>query len=139
MKKFYYGWIVLAALTLIYFASNGYGYLSIPVFYPKLTEFFQVQKGEVPQAAFIMSLILAFLAPIIGVILDKFNPKILFIFGVFLIISMQFYFTKIVQFQDLKIFNIGYAVALVSADFCQVFIFWINGLAKIEVWLWEFS
>ncbi len=112
MKKPYYGWVVLAALTVLYFASNGYGYLSIPVFYPKLTEFFHAEKGTVPQAASIITLILAFISPVIGWLLDRYNVRVILTAGILGMIATFFYFTKIQTFTDLKIFNTAYSLAL---------------------------
>ncbi len=112
MKNFYYGWIVLLCLTFIYFASNGYGYLSIPAFYPSLTDFFKVQPGVVPQLGTYTTLVIAFFSPLIGYFLDRNNPKRVLIIGVFMI-SISFYlFTKIENIEHLKYFNIGYAVSL---------------------------
>ncbi len=110
-------WIVLLCLTLIYFASNGYGYLSIPFFYPELTKFFKVANGVVPQAAGIMTLIIAFLSPLVGLILDKYNPKYILIVGVVLLTALQFYFTKIQNLEQLRIFYAGYAIALSLGGF----------------------
>lgn len=117
MTKKGYNWIVLLCLTLIYFASNGYGYLSIPFFYPELTKFFQVANGVVPQAAGIMTLIIAFLSPLVGLILDKYNPKYILIVGVILLTILQYYFTKIENLEQLKFFYAGYAIALSFGGF----------------------
>lgn len=117
MNKKGYKWIVLLCITSLYFASNGYGYLSIPFFYPELTKYFNVPNGVVPQAAGIMTLIIAFLSPVVGYILDKFNPKYILIAGAVLLTLMQFYFTKIENLDDLKFFYAGYAIALSLGGF----------------------
>ena len=112
MKNFYYGWVILLALALMYVASNGYGYLSIPSFYPSLNTLFELPKGTVPQAASVMTLLIAFLSPFIGLLLDKYNPRIIMTCGVIGLVAMQFYFTQITSFGQLQIFYAGYAVAL---------------------------
>jgi MFS family permease len=96
----------------MYVASNGYGYLSIPSFYPSLTTSFGVAKGTVPQAASIMTLLIAFLSPFIGLLLDKYNPRVVMTTGVIGLVLMQFYFTQITNFEQLRFFYAGYAVAL---------------------------
>ena len=112
MKKIYYGWFVLLGLALMYVGSNGYGYLSIPSFSPSLTTFFGVAPGTVPQAATIMTLLIAFLSPVFGWFLDRYDVKAILTIGAFMLVGMLFYFTKMTTFNGFKLFNAGYAVAL---------------------------
>jgi MFS transporter, OFA family, oxalate/formate antiporter len=112
MKNKDYAWVVLIALTLMYAGSNGYGYLSIPAFYPTLTEVFGLPKGVVPQAASIITLIVALLSPFIGYLLDRYNPRAIVTGGAVGLVVMMYFFTQIQTFDQLKLFNTGFAVAL---------------------------
>lgn len=110
--KIYYGWIVLFCLALMYVASNGYGYLTIPAFYPKLTEAFGVEKGIVPQSASILTFLIAFLSPIMGYLLDRYDARKILTVSVFGLLGALFYFTQITTLNEFRIFNLTYAVFL---------------------------
>jgi MFS transporter, OFA family, oxalate/formate antiporter len=98
MKNFNYAWVVLIALFFIYFASNGFGFNTLPLWYPSLTTEFNLAKGQIQQAPTIM--------------LVKWNPQMMMLIGVIGLSALFLGFSKINSFDELKIFYALYAVFL---------------------------
>ncbi len=112
MKNLPYSWVILFALFFIYLASNGFGFNTLPLWYPSLTTEFNLAKGQIQQAPSIMLVLVAFLSPIFGIMLDKWNPKTMMLIGVIGLAVLVLGFSKIGSFNELKIFYVLYAVFL---------------------------
>jgi MFS transporter, OFA family, oxalate/formate antiporter len=112
MKNFSYAWVVLIALFFIYLASNGFGFNTLPLWYPSLTTEFNLAKGQIQQAPTIMLVLVAFMSPIFGFMLDKWNPKTMMLIGVIGLSILFLGFSKISSFDELKLFYALYAVFL---------------------------
>ncbi|MDZ7897620.1 MAG: MFS transporter [Arcicella sp.] len=112
MKNLNYAWVVLIALFFIYLASNGFGFNTLPLWYPSLTTEFNLAKGQIQQAPTIMLVLVAFLSPIFGFMLDKWNPKMMMLIGVVGLSALFLGFSKISSFSELRIFYALYAVFL---------------------------
>jgi MFS transporter, OFA family, oxalate/formate antiporter len=112
MKNFSYAWVVLIALFFIYLASNGFGFNTLPLWYPSLTTEFNLAKGQIQQAPTIMLVLVAFMSPIFGFMLDKWNPKTMMLIGGIGLSALFLGFSKISSFDELKIFYALYAVFL---------------------------
>jgi MFS transporter, OFA family, oxalate/formate antiporter len=112
MKNLQYSWVILFALFFIYLASNGFGFNTLPLWYPSLTTEFNLAKGQIQQAPSIMLILVAFLSPIFGIMLDKWNPKTMMLIGVIGLSILFLGFSKISSFDELKIFYVLYAIFL---------------------------
>ena len=112
MKNLNYAWVVLIALFFIYFASNGFGFNTLPLWYPSLTTEFNLAKGQIQQAPTIMLVLVAFMSPIFGFMLDKWSPKTMMLIGVIGLSGLFLAFSKINSFTELKVFYALYAVFL---------------------------
>ncbi len=114
-KKIFHGWWVLLGLCIIYSASNGIVTLSLKRFYPSLIDAFSWTREEVTRPVSIFYLALAVLLPIIGVILDKGNPKRIIITGAVIIVAAL---TGMSFMENLTQFNLLYialAIGLAGA------------------------
>ena len=112
MKNLNYAWVVLFALFFIYLASNGFGFNTLPLWYPSLTTEFNLAKGQIQQAPTIMLVLVAFLSPFFGYMLDKWNPKTMMLIGAIGLSILFLGFSKIASFGELKLFYALYAVFL---------------------------
>jgi MFS transporter, OFA family, oxalate/formate antiporter len=112
MKHQHYQWVVLIALFFIYLASNGFGFNTLPLWYPHLTTEFGLAKGQIQLAPTIMLVLVAFMSPIFGNLLDRWNPKTMMLIGGIGLSVLFLGFSKISSFGELKIFYSLYAVFL---------------------------
>ena len=112
MKKLPYSWVILIALFFVYLASNGFGFNTLPLWYPSLTTEFNLAKGQISEAPSLMLILVAFLSPLFGYMLDKWNPKTMMLIGAIGLSGLLLGFSKITSFTELKIFYLLYAVFL---------------------------
>jgi MFS transporter, OFA family, oxalate/formate antiporter len=112
MKHQKYQWVVLIALFFIYLASNGFGFNTLPLWYPHLTTEFGLAKGQIQIAPTIMLVLVAILSPLFGFLLDRWNPKTMMLIGGIGLSVLFLGFSKISSFGELKIFYGLYAVFL---------------------------
>lgn len=112
MKNLPYAWVILFALFFVYLASNGFGFNTLPLWYPSLTAEFNLAKGQISEAPSLMLILVAILSPLFGYMLDKWNPKTMMLIGSIGLSGLLLGFSKITSFQELKIFYVLYAVFL---------------------------
>jgi MFS transporter, OFA family, oxalate/formate antiporter len=112
MKNQQYQWVILVALFFVYLASNGFGFNTLPLWYPSLTAEFGLAKGQISEAPSIMLILVAFMSPLFGYMLDKWNPKTMMLIGAIGLSGLLLGFSKITSFGELKIFYALYAVFL---------------------------
>jgi MFS transporter, OFA family, oxalate/formate antiporter len=112
MKNLQYSWVILFALFFVYLASNGFGFNTLPLWYPSLTTEFNLAKGQISEAPSIMLILVAFMSPLFGYMLDKWNPKTMMLIGAIGLSGLLLGFSKISSFGELKIFYALYAVFL---------------------------
>jgi MFS transporter, OFA family, oxalate/formate antiporter len=112
MKNTPYSWVILFALFFVYLASNGFGFNTLPLWYPSLTSEFNLAKGQISEAPSLMLILVAFLSPFFGYMLDKWNPKTMMLIGGIGLSGLFLGFSKITTFTELKIFYLLYAVFL---------------------------
>jgi MFS transporter, OFA family, oxalate/formate antiporter len=112
MKNLQYSWVILFALFFVYLASNGFGFNTLPLWYPSLTAEFGLAKGQISEAPSIMLILVAFMSPLFGYMLDKWNPKTMMLIGAIGLSGLLLGFSKISSFGELKIFYALYAVFL---------------------------
>lgn len=112
MKNLPCSWVILFALFFVYLASNGFGFNTLPLWYPSLTSEFNLAKGQISEAPSLMLILVAFLSPLFGYMLDKWNPKTMMLIGGIGLSGLLLGFSKITSFGELKIFYLLYAVFL---------------------------
>ncbi|MES2518288.1 MAG: MFS transporter [Bacteroidota bacterium] len=105
-------WVVLCALFFVYMASNGFGFNTLPLWYPSLTAEFNIAKGQISEAPSLMLILVAILSPLFGYLLDKWNAKIMMLIGGIGLSICFFSFSRIASFSELKIFYAFYALFL---------------------------
>ncbi len=94
-RKIYHGWLVLAALFIIYSITNGVILNTLPLFYPELIKEFGWTQDKVTQPAQLLFLVVAIMSPFAGVFIDKFRIKNLMYMGAALILLAFVIFSKI--------------------------------------------
>ncbi|TAG22107.1 MAG: MFS transporter [Cytophagia bacterium] len=113
MKKPFYGWWVLLGLCFIYAGSNGFGINTIsPLFLPAAAKEYNWNVADVQKAPFLMFVIIAILAPLVGYALDRFSAKRLMLFGGIGIAASFLSFPYITTLSGLNAYYVGYSVAL---------------------------
>ena len=112
MKNHPYSWVILFALFFVYLASNGFGFNTLPLWYPSLTAEFNLAKGQISEAPSLMLILVAFLSPLFGYMLDKWNPKTMMLIGAIGLSGLLLGFSKISSFGELKVFYVFYAIFL---------------------------
>ena len=112
MKNLRCSWVILFALLFVYLASNGFGFNTLPLWYPSLTTEFNLAKGQISEAPSLMLILVAFLSPLFGYMLDKWNPKTMMLIGRIGLSGLLLGFSKITSFGELKIFYLLYAIFL---------------------------
>jgi MFS family permease len=110
-------WIVLLALFLIYIGSNGFGYNTLPLWFPSLTTEFNIAKGQISEAPSLMLILVSLLSPLFGYLLDKWNAKMIMLIGVIGLSVCFLLFSKISSFFELKVFYTFYALFLCMGGF----------------------
>jgi MFS family permease len=70
----YYGWYVAAACLLIFFFTNGMSIFVPQNLFPRFMETFGATEGEISGSVALMFLLTAPLAPVAGILIDRFGP-----------------------------------------------------------------
>lgn len=110
-------WVVLIALFFIYVGSNGFGFNTLPLWFPSLTSEFNLEKGQISEAPALMLILLALLSPLFGYLLDKWNAKIMMLWGILGLSICFLLFSKISSFSELRMFYLFYAIFLCMGGF----------------------
>ena len=77
----YYPWVVALTGMLALFLSNGMTATGITIFDPSLLDEFHWSRGDFKFRDFLNFLVTALIAPFVGILIDRFNPKYLLMFG----------------------------------------------------------
>jgi predicted MFS family arabinose efflux permease len=80
-----YPWLVAAMGLLVLFISNGFTATALSVFDESLLKEFGWDRGPFKFRDFISFAVTAFIAPFIGIVIDRVNPKWLLIIGLLLL------------------------------------------------------
>lgn len=71
--RFFYGWYVAAVCFVVYFFTNGMTIFVPPNLFPRLMEEFSLNAGEISRSMSITFLGSAFMAPVVGTLIDRFG------------------------------------------------------------------
>ncbi len=115
MKKIFYGWWVLAALFLIYAASNGIGLNTLPIFLPELMKTFDLDQSKVTALPGLLFLVVAMLAPFAGGLLDRFSARLLLVIGGVGMVGCMILLSQVQSYGMLVAFYVLYALFLTLA------------------------
>jgi MFS transporter, OFA family, oxalate/formate antiporter len=74
--RFYYGWVVVAALCIILFLSAGLGFYSVGVFIVPFQDEFGWTRGQVSVAMSISALVSGLFGPVAGVLVNKIGGRL---------------------------------------------------------------
>jgi sugar phosphate permease len=113
MKKIYYGWFILATLTLAYCISNGIILNTLPIFYPELIGEFGWNQADVTKPAQLLFVLVAFLSPFVGYILDKFSVRLILIAGGFILVTGIYSFSHLKSLNQMSLIYFAFSVGLV--------------------------
>ncbi|TAH21667.1 MAG: MFS transporter [Cytophagales bacterium] len=112
MKKNFSAWKVLGGLFFVYTISNGIILNTLPAFYPQLMDNFGWNQSEVTRPATLMYMTIAFLAPIVGILLDKFKPNSVIAFGIISLLIALFLYSQVASLQMLTSVYVLFALGL---------------------------
>ncbi|MCS6928443.1 MAG: MFS transporter [Saprospiraceae bacterium] len=113
MKKPFYGWYLLASLTLAYTVSNGLVLNSLPIFYPELVREFGWNQSEVTRPAQLLFLLVAVLSPFAGILLDRFSTRHILLTGAGLMTLGIFAFSRMSTLMGMSAIYLLFSVSLV--------------------------
>lgn len=113
MKKPFFGWYLLGALTLAYTVTNGLVLNSLPIFYPELVREFGWNQSEVTRPAQLLFLLVALLSPFVGVLLDRFSTRLIVLAGAVLMTLGIFAFSRISTLTGMSAIYLLFSVSLV--------------------------
>ncbi|MES2112603.1 MAG: MFS transporter [Bacteroidota bacterium] len=125
MKNIFYGWFMLAALTLMYATTNGVGAYALTVMRPLQIKSF----GLDPQSAALLPTLLFFTiavaSPFVGRLLDRFNPRRVIAIGAFGATGLIFLQAYITSYTVLCIFYVLYGICMSLAGIIS-FMYLVN-------------
>ncbi len=113
MKKPFYGWYLLASLTLAYTVTNGLVLNSLPIFYPELVREFGWNQSEVTRPAQLLFLLVAVLSPFAGGLLDRVSARLALLTGAVLMTLGIFGFSRISTLTEMSLIYLLFSVSLV--------------------------
>ncbi len=113
MKKPFFGWFLLAALTLAYTVTNGLVLNSLPIFYPQLVQEFGWNQSEVTRPAQLLFLLVAVLSPVVGTLLDRFSTRFILLTGAVLMVLGIYAFAHISTLTGMSLTYLLFSVCLV--------------------------
>lgn len=114
-ERVYYGWLVLAALFIIYSITNGVILNTLPLFYPNLSEDFGWTQDQVTRPAQLLFLIVAIFSPVAGLYVDKISNKKMMIAGGLLLLCGFVLFNQIQSLSALMVVYIIFSVGITLA------------------------
>ncbi len=113
MKKPFFGWFLLAALTLAYTVTNGLVLNSLPIFYPELVREFGWNQSEVTRPAQLLFLAVAILSPLVGSLLDRLSTRVILLNGAVLMTLSLFGFAYIRSLWQMHLIYLLFSLSLV--------------------------
>lgn len=112
MNKPFYGWWVLLGLCLMYFASNGIGLNTLPLFFPEMAKEFGWDPAKATLPSSLLYLSIAVVSPFIGQLLDRFDARKIIIIGTLGVVATLLLFAQITDFNQLLLFYVAFPLML---------------------------
>ncbi len=136
-NKIFYGWYMLAGMTLMYTATNGVAMYAFGV----LRKMQAVQSpnfglDSATQAALpaLLFMVVAFTSPVVGSLLDRYSPKIIISIGAIMAVILTFLHQFMDSYNGLRVIYAFFAVAMSFAGIIS-FMFLINRWFKKHIGL----
>ena len=136
-NKVFYGWWMLAGMTIMYTATNGVAMYAFGV----LRKLQAVQSPEfgldpATQSALpaLLFMVVAFTSPVVGSLLDRYSPKVIISIGAVLAVVMTFSQQFMSSYNGLRVIYAFFAIAMSFAGIIS-FMFLINRFFKKNIGL----
>ncbi len=136
-NKIFYGWYMLAGMTLMYTATNGIAMYAFGV----LRKMQAVQSpafglDSATQAALpaLLFMVVALTSPVVGSLLDRYSPKLIISIGAILAVILTFSHQFMDSYNGLRVIYAFFAIAMSFAGIIS-FMFLINRWFKKNIGL----
>jgi MFS family permease len=125
MKNIFYGWFMLAALTLMYATTNGVGAYALTVMRPLQIKSFGLDAQSAAFLPTLLFLTIAVASPFVGRILDRHNPRNIIAVGALGAIALIFSLAYVTSYTALCVFYVLYGICMALAGIMS-FMYLIN-------------
>ncbi len=122
MKR-YYPWFMAVMGMLVLLVSNGLIVTGITAFDKALLDEFGWSRSDFKLRDLITLVLAGWLAPFLGMIIDKFGPRRLILSGTTLLAVLYYAYTHVHSLLQLYLIHVGFAVVLVAAGLNVAVIF----------------
>jgi len=112
MKKFNYGWVVVGSLFFMYAISNGFTLNTLPLFYKSISTELGIDSEAIQRGPSLLFVLIAFMAPLMGRLLDKYPARLLITIGALGLVADIFFFSFIKSYPQFIIFYVIYSLFL---------------------------
>jgi len=112
MSRIFLGWWVLFGLFITYTASNGILISTLPLFYPELMKEFGWNATQMTLPATLFFLGTAVMAPVAGILVDRWSAKIVMIVGVVIITAALGLYPFVSTLAHLNMVHLAFALGL---------------------------
>lgn len=130
-SKFFYGWVVLAALFCLYAISNGIGINTMPLFNPEIAETFGKDNAEISSLVGYFWLLLALPLPFVGQLLDRVSARLLVAIGAIGVAGCLLLLGQARSYDTVVIFYVLYPIFL---SMCGL----LSGMYIINQWFSQY-
>jgi MFS transporter, OFA family, oxalate/formate antiporter len=129
-NKSWYSWVILFALFLIYFASNGIIQNTMPAVLRAAAGEFKIDQADATKLPSLVFFIMAILLPFVGFLATKISPKKLLVYGCLILAGSILYYPYVYDYNSLRAFYIIFPVGLSIAGLLTSMIILNNWFKK---------
>ena len=122
MKR-YYPWLMALLGMLVLLVTNGLVITGLTVFDESLLNEFGWSRGELKLRDLITLVLAGWMAPFLGVVIDRFGPRRLMLAGLALLAVLYAAYANIQSLAHIYLIHVGFAAVLVAAGLNVVVIF----------------
>lgn len=116
-------WLMAVMGMLVLLVSNGLTITGLTVFDESLLKAFDWSRGELKLRDLITLVLAGWLGPVIGILIDRFGPRRLILFGLGLLTALYYAYAQLHSINQLYLIHVGFAVVLVTAGLNVAVIF----------------
>lgn len=122
MKR-YYPWLMAVMGMLVLLVSNGLIVTGLTAFDESLLKEFGWTRSELKLRDLITLVLAGWMAPFLGVVIDKVGPRKLILAGIALLAALYFAYAHVHSLAHLYLIHVGFAAVLVAAGLNVAVIF----------------
>ncbi len=122
MKR-YYPWLMAIVGMLVLLVSNGLIVTGLTAFDESLLKEFGWSRSELKLRDLITLVLAGWMAPFLGVVIDKVGPRKLILAGIALLAALYFAYAHVQSLTHLYLIHVGFAAVLVAAGLNVAVIF----------------